>query len=200
MDLFRQLFIDRVRKFLAPGLSLRRNQGSRPLCTPLKRAVWTLLAASLTTGAGMALAAAPGTADEPPEAAAQNPVPEVRQGTFKGMHGEVTVVSGSSRRAALPGGAVYAGDQIITGRDSSASLVLIDGTTVALAPDSAFALQEYAFEANTKVGNMLLLLLHGSLRIVSGQISKSNPDQVKITTPTSIIGVRGTDFIVEQAR
>lgn len=45
---------------------------------------------------------------------------------------------------------------------------------------------------------MLIALAKGSLRLVTGLIAKLRPEQVKVTTPTTVIGVRGTDFIVEQ--
>ena len=42
------------------------------------------------------------------------------------------------------------------------------------------------------------VLLRGSLRMATGLIAKVKPEQVKVTTPTTVIGVRGTDFIVEE--
>ena len=44
---------------------------------------------------------------------------------------------------------------------------------------------------------MLVSLLRGSMRMATGLIAKLQPEQVKVTTPTTVIGVRGTDFIVE---
>ena len=40
--------------------------------------------------------------------------------------------------------------------------------------------------------------LDGSLRMATGLSAKVTPEQVKVTTPTTVIGVRGTDFIVEE--
>ena len=37
----------------------------------------------------------------------------------------------------------------------------------------------------------------GTLGIVSGQIAKQTPDAMRVRTPTSILGVRGTKFLVE---
>ncbi len=36
-----------------------------------------------------------------------------------------------------------------------------------------------------------------SLAVISGQIAKSRQDAMKVRTPTSLLGVRGTRFIVE---
>jgi hypothetical protein len=37
----------------------------------------------------------------------------------------------------------------------------------------------------------------GTLAIVSGQIAKRSPDAMKVKTPTTILGVRGTTFAVK---
>jgi len=40
-------------------------------------------------------------------------------------------------------------------------------------------------------------VLRGSMRMITGLISKANPQAVAVTTRTATVGVRGTDFIVE---
>jgi hypothetical protein len=42
--------------------------------------------------------------------------------------------------------------------------------------------------------SFLLDLITGGLRSVTGLIGKTNPQGVRITTPTATVGVRGTDF------
>ena len=37
----------------------------------------------------------------------------------------------------------------------------------------------------------------GSLGVVSGNIAKSKRDAMRVRTPTSMLGVRGTRFVVE---
>ncbi|MBK8667754.1 MAG: FecR domain-containing protein [Burkholderiales bacterium] len=63
---------------------------------------------------------------------------------------------------------------------------------------SSVDLAEFQFNPTTHDGHVLISLLRGSLRLVTGLIAKLKPEQVKVTTPTTVIGVRGTDFIVEQ--
>jgi len=55
----------------------------------------------------------------------------------------------------------------------------------------------FVFDAQSKNGSLLLNLLQGTLRMVTGVMGKTNPELIKVTTPTSVVGVRGTDFIVE---
>lgn len=121
-----------------------------------------------------------------------------RQGTVKTVSGEVTVIQGSSRSVAVPGHPIRPGDRIVTGARSSSSLTLRDGSVLSIGPDSSIELSQFDFDATTHEGNMLVMLAHGSLRVVTGLIAKLKPEQVRVTTPTTVIGVRGTDFIVEQ--
>jgi hypothetical protein len=58
-------------------------------------------------------------------------------------------------------------------------------------------LSKLQFDSTTQNGSMALSLLQGTIRVVTGLLGKLHPEQVNITTPTSVVGVRGTDFIVE---
>lgn len=120
-----------------------------------------------------------------------------RQGTFKLVEGEVTVTRGSVHSAAIVGAGVLPGDRIVTGKASAAALTLRDGSSLSIGPNSDMDLSELAFNSTTHEGNMAVRLTRGTLRVLTGLIAKLKPEQVKITTPTSVIGVRGTDFIVE---
>jgi hypothetical protein len=33
--------------------------------------------------------------------------------------------------------------------------------------------------------------------VISGKLAKANPDAVRFSTPTTTLGVRGTEFIIE---
>ncbi len=121
-----------------------------------------------------------------------------REGTFKAVQGDVTVVRNNARVAAMVGGPLLTSDRILTGPASAAAATLKDGTVISVGPDSAVDLSDFKFNATTQEGNLLVNLLRGTLRMATGLIAKVKPEQVKITTPTAVIGVRGTDFIVEE--
>lgn len=142
-----------------------------------------LLAAALLLGA------APGTH--------ANTAGDDRQGTFKLVQGEVTVIHGETRRAATLGGPLRATERVQTGAKSAAAITLIDGTVMTLGPNATMELQQASFDGTTQDGNLLVSVLRGTMRMVTGAIAKLNPQHVQVTTPTSVIGIRGTDFIVE---
>lgn len=120
-----------------------------------------------------------------------------RIGTFKQVQGETWVGNTGMRRAARPGDGLRTAERVGTGRDGSAVIVLRDGTALTVGPNTLLDLSRFQFDATTQQGNVLLDLLQGSMRVVTGLLAKINPDLFKVQTPTAVVGVRGTDFIVE---
>jgi hypothetical protein len=119
-------------------------------------------------------------------------------GFVKLVRGDVQLLSASGvLRPARPGDEVAPIGRIVTGADGAASVVLRDGSTVVVGPSSRLDLKEFSFDATTQDGNILLSLLRGSLRMVTGLIGKTHPDAVRVETQTATIGIRGTDFIVQ---
>ena len=120
-----------------------------------------------------------------------------RLGTFKAVQGEVTVVRADVRSAAVVGNGFSSADRLVTGAKSATALTLQDGTMLSIGPDSTLDLEQFAYDPTTQTGNMAVRLLRGSLRMITGLIAKLKPEEVTVRTPTAVIGVRGTDFIVE---
>jgi hypothetical protein len=133
-------------------------------------------------------------------AAAASTAP-ARDATFKGVAGDVRVVPGDGRvegqRQAQPGAPLSASERIVTGPDGSAAFVARDGTVVSVGPNTSVALSRFEFDSTTQRGRFALDLLRGTVRVVTGLRASAGPDRFSVTTPTSTIGVRGTDFIVE---
>jgi hypothetical protein len=123
---------------------------------------------------------------------------EERAGIVKSVRGDVQLLSGSAKaRAAMAGDNVAPIDRLQTGADSGASVVLRDGTTLVVGPSSRLDLKQFHFDSTTQDGGMVVSLLRGTLRMVTGLIGKTHPDAVRVETQSAVIGIRGTDFIVE---
>lgn len=124
--------------------------------------------------------------------------PELQAGTIKSVRGDVQLLSASgTQRPASPGDMLMPIDRVLTGTDSAASVVLRDGTTMVVGPSSRLDIKEFHFDATTQDGGLLVSLLRGSMRMITGLIGKKQPDTVRIETQTATIGIRGTDFIVQ---
>lgn len=114
------------------------------------------------------------------------------------VNGRVTVESatGVVRTPAI-GGPVYAGEVLQTAGNSTAVIVFRDDSRVTLQADTRFKVEEYRYEPQAaQPGNMLVRLVRGSLRAVTGVIAKREPQSFRLATVTATIGVRGSGMDV----
>ena len=117
-------------------------------------------------------------------------------GRIKSSAGGAFVVRGATQVAASPGLPLEPRDQLVTGRDGRMALTFIDNTRFALGPNSNISVSRFLFDRRTERGEFEALVNRGSLAVVSGQIAKSGKDAMTVRTPTTLLGVRGTRFIV----
>jgi hypothetical protein len=101
---------------------------------------------------------------------------------------------GQLPRTLSKGQSLLAGDRLTTAQDASAIIRLQDGTRMTLRPDTEMIVQEYRFKESASDNSMVLQLLRGGLRAVTGALSKGDPDAVKIHTANATVGIHGTDF------
>jgi hypothetical protein len=86
------------------------------------------------------------------------------------------------------------GDRLTTSEGASAIIKLADGTRMTVRPNSELVLQTYQFRENAPDNSMLMQLVRGGFRAVTGLISKNAPNAARVQTNTATIGIRGTDF------
>jgi hypothetical protein len=86
------------------------------------------------------------------------------------------------------------GDRLTTSEGASAIIKLEDGTRMTIRPNSEMILQTYQFKENAPDNSMLMQLVRGGFRAVTGLISKNAPNAARVQTSTATIGIRGTDF------
>lgn len=122
---------------------------------------------------------------------------EARSGTFKTVQGGVKVVQGDAQRAVIPGAGVQEAERVQTDASGSAVLMLRDGTSIAIGPNTTVDISRFQFDGTTQQGSLAVRVLQGTIRMVTGLLGKVQPDNVKVTTPATTVSVRGTDFIVE---
>ena len=88
---------------------------------------------------------------------------------------------------------IFSYNVVKTGKGKVA-IKFIDDTRVDVTQHSKLIIDEFVYDPNTKTGSLSLKAALGTIRYASGQIAKTSPTNVQITTPTATIGVRGTDF------
>lgn len=93
--------------------------------------------------------------------------------------------------------AVFPGDRITTGDDSSVSLLFTDRSRFELKSNADFAVENYAYDAQKNSGSFTSRLLRGSFRFITGLVAKLKPDTMKVGLPVATIGIRGTHVVGE---
>jgi hypothetical protein len=88
---------------------------------------------------------------------------------------------------------VFLNNNISTGEDSKALILLIDDTEITIGANSSLKIDEYVFDAdNTSDNRGRFSVLRGTFLFVSGFITKIQKPDVEITTSYGSIGIRGT--------
>ncbi|GAB2591879.1 hypothetical protein GCM10027034_25680 [Ramlibacter solisilvae] len=86
------------------------------------------------------------------------------------------------------------GDRLTTSEGALAVIKLDDGTRMTVRPNSELVLSQYKFKENAPDNSLLMQLVRGGFRAVTGLVSKSSPNAARVQTSTATIGIRGTDF------
>ncbi|MBL8427739.1 MAG: FecR domain-containing protein [Dechloromonas sp.] len=118
-------------------------------------------------------------------------------GMIKVSKGAVSIEREGQRMAAGVGTPVMVADRLRTGADGSVGLTLRDNTLLSAGPNSLLVVDKFAYDNATQDGRMAVGIRKGTLSVASGKIAKRTPESVDFHTPTSILGVRGTEFVIE---
>ena len=118
-------------------------------------------------------------------------------GRIKSAMGTASVQRGADHIPASTGQQLMPGDWLETGKDGRISLTFVDNTRFAVGPNSRIELSKFEYDPTSQKGSFITQVERGSLAVVSGRISKSGRDAMQMRTPTSLLGVRGTRFIIE---
>lgn len=131
------------------------------------------------------------------------PVLSIQSAHAAGPVGRVTHLSGLLTAKRVDGTSrvisvkseVREGDTLHTEQETYARVKFQDGGEVVLRPGSQLAITAYNYiESEPKSDNVVLGMLKGGIRAVTGLIGKRNQDAVKFEAETATIGIRGTHF------
>ena len=124
------------------------------------------------------------------------PVSADSVGQVKVSAGSVFIERAGKRLPGPVGTNVEASDNIVTGSDGSAGITFVDNSRLSLGPSSTLAISRFNFNPTTHEGNFDSALKRGTLSVISGKLAKRSPDAMTVSTPSTILGVRGTEFVV----
>jgi hypothetical protein len=108
------------------------------------------------------------------------------------IRGDLTASGSGSERKLREGDVVYVGEKVRAPALAEAVLKTDDAGMVAVRPGTEFVAERFAAE-DKPTDSFSVRLLTGSLRVISGWISRTNRSGHNIVTPSATIGIRGTD-------
>jgi len=115
-------------------------------------------------------------------------------GSITEFSGSATIKRGKDSIAAQKGTAIEQNDKIET-KNGKLKIVFKDDTQVSVTEHSSLVIDDFVYDPKSGKGNLGIKAAGGTVRYVSGALAK-DPKQVKISTPTAAIAVRGTDFVM----
>jgi hypothetical protein len=118
-------------------------------------------------------------------------------GIVKTLKGSVHIERAGQPVSVAVGSEVFGSDRVLTGAASSVGITLRDNTLLTEGANSVLDLNAFAFNTTTYDGALDVSIKRGSLAVVDGKLAKANPEAVRYSTPTTTLGVRGTEFIIE---
>ena len=115
----------------------------------------------------------------------------------KQLIGIVGAVSGTIKtptRELKTGDKIYLNETIFAGADSGTQILLLDQSTFTIGSDSEVIMDTFIYDPKTNDGKIVASVKQGSLKVISGLISKKNPDSLTVEVPEGTLGSRGTEF------
>ena len=115
----------------------------------------------------------------------------------KQLVGIVGAISGTVKtetRELKTGDKIYLNETILSGASSGTQILLLDQSTFTIGEGSEVVMDTFIFDPATNDGKIVASVKQGSLKVISGLISKKNPDSLTVEVPEGTLGSRGTEF------
>ena len=89
--------------------------------------------------------------------------------------------------------AIQSNDEAIT-RDGRMAITFLDESIVKLTENSQLLIDEYIYDPDPSKSKMSLNFALGTARFITGNLNRIDKQNIKLSTPTANIAIRGTDF------
>ena len=90
---------------------------------------------------------------------------------------------------------IYFGDVIRTAAQTNLQILFDDETVFTIGENTEIVINEFIYDPNqdNELNKISAEVMQGSLKVVTGLISKENPENLSITLPTGVLATRGTE-------
>jgi hypothetical protein len=114
-------------------------------------------------------------------------------GDISELNGSAQIVRNkTSNTAALKLG-IQTNDEAIT-KNGRMAITFLDTSTVRLTEHSQLVVDEYIYDPDPSKSKMSLNFALGTARFITGNLNRIDKQNIKLSTPTANIAIRGTDF------
>lgn len=119
-------------------------------------------------------------------------------GYVTSLKGDVSVIrAGEEEKNVLElNNPVYLGDTISTAARSKVQILMEDDSLLNLGENARITIKAHMYQPEKDFRSSVYKLIRGKVRVVVGKLFSSLDSSLEVETPTSIIGVRMTEFIV----
>ena len=94
------------------------------------------------------------------------------------------------------GSKIFFGDTIVSKQNANAQILFIDQTVLTLGEDTEMTIDEFIYDPKNNEGSFVSSVKSGTVKFITGQISKNNPEDLEVKVPAGTLGARGTEFVV----
>ena len=105
-------------------------------------------------------------------------------------------IKNQDNESLVDGSKIFFGDTIISKEKSNAQILFLDQTVLTLGEDTELTIDEFIYDPKSHEGSFISNVKSGTVKFITGQISKQNPDNLEVKVPSGVLGARGTEFIV----
>lgn len=138
---------------------------------------------------------APSAPTPPAGAAPGAQVPDNAIGSVASLQGSASVTRHQAASALALRDAIFKGDTLQTGVDGTLGITFDDETTFTLRPNSQIAVDDFVYQDGGAHNAAIFNVLRGTVAFVAAEVAHTG--NMKIDTPTSSLGIRGTTGLVE---
>src|SRR4051794_13697023 len=131
-----------------------------------------------------------------PQPAPQTAQPDPHEvGNVASVQGSATVTRKGASRALKVQDAIFKGDMLRTGTNAALGITFDDETTFNLSANASITVDNFIYEEGGKNNSALFKIARGTVAFAANQVAKTG--DMKIETPSSVLGIRGTSGVVE---
>jgi hypothetical protein len=92
---------------------------------------------------------------------------------------------------------IYRGDMIFTGRTAKVVILLNDGSQISQGAESKIQFNQLLYSPAKRTRNAFINLSSGKARFSVQKLNNFNNRRFRVKTATALIGVRGSDFVIQ---